>query len=293
MSQSTKIEWATKVWNPVTGCNKVSQGCKNCYAETVAKRFWGERKFTDVVMHEDRLHLPNWKTPQRVFVNSMSDLFHEDVSFHFIYNVWMRMYANPQHTFMILTKRPERIIKYIEWFKNFLGEFIVLPNVWLGVSVENQETANERIPLLVQVPAAVRWLSCEPLLGRVVLSHAYKIPSIDHPHAKCGPLIHWVVVGGESGAKARPMHTDWVLNLRHECEMANVPFFFKQWGEWMPISRPLTSSEINVLPKYYAEGKRFYQMPLDYSEYYKCGKAKAGRKLDGVEYNEFPKAEMI
>jgi protein gp37 len=296
MSQSTTIEWATKVWNPVTGCNKVSQGCKNCYAETVANRFWGNRKFTDVMMHEDRLHLPKWKKPQRVFVNSMSDLFHESVSFEFIDMVWMAMFENQKHTFMILTKRPERMKQYFDFriarAKEKYGKFCVdtpLTNVWLGVSVENQETANERIPLLLQVPAAVRWLSCEPLLGKVDLENLI-VGNDNHPMKyDCSrpsfsfPKIDWVVVGGESGTKARPMHPDWARSLRDQCKAADVPFFFKQWGEWIHddiIKQHLSPMEFINVNKW----SQVYDS-------HRIGKKKAGRKLDGVEYNEFPNTE--
>ncbi len=157
----TKIEWATKVWNPVTGCSKVSAGCKNCYAETNAKRFWGKRKFTDVQCHEDRLMDPlHWKKPQRIFVNSMSDLFHPDVPFEFIYRVYHFMMGIPRHTYMILTKRPERAIEFFEWWTKPNRPMGVQPiweykNIWLGVSVEDQKTADERIPLLLQTPAAL------------------------------------------------------------------------------------------------------------------------------------------
>jgi protein gp37 len=165
MSQTTKIEWTDKVWNPVTGCDKVSQGCKFCYAETIAQRFWKGRSFSDVQMHEDRLLQPyKFNTGTKVFVNSMSDLFHKDVSFEFIKNVMKVIHDKPTVTFQILTKRPYRMVQFFEWLNNpNLAENF--PNLWLGVSVEDQETANERIPYLLQVPVAVRFLSCEPLLG--------------------------------------------------------------------------------------------------------------------------------
>ncbi len=157
----TKIEWCDEVWNPVTGCTKVSEGCRNCYAERIAKRFWGERPFSAVQCHADRLDAPlHWRKPHRVFVNSMSDLFHPDVPDRFIGWVFSRMGMAKNHTFMSLTKRPERM-------KDFLRGLPALKNVWLGVSVENQQTADERIPLLLETPAAVRFVSIEPMLGPV------------------------------------------------------------------------------------------------------------------------------
>lgn len=311
MSQSTKIEWATKVWNPVTGCNKVSQGCKFCYAETVANRFWVTRKFTDVQMHEDRLQLPNWKTPQRVFVNSMSDLFHESVSFEFINEVFYSMQCADLHTFLILTKRPQRMLDFFNWIagSDNLAYVPFLNNVWLGVSVEDQTTANERIPLLLQVPAAVRWLSCEPLLGKVDLqmiqgtSPFKEFYQVLKPITNFGdanrPAIDWVVVGGESGAKARPMHPDWARSLRDQCKAAEVPFFFKQWGAYVPGTHKLANDNALYIVLNNGEKGRYWKNDL--TEKYandwqnmganvmrRIGKSKAGRLLDGVEYNEFP-----
>jgi len=171
----TKIEWADAVWNPVTGCTKVSEGCRNCYAEGIAKRFWGERKFTDVLCHEDRLDDPlHWKKPRRVFVNSMSDLFHPDVPFEFIdrvvYNAAKAWVLN-KSAFMILTKRPARMLEWSQWSKMVK---MPLMGIWLGVSVEDQKVADERIPLLLQTPAEVRFISCEPLLGRVDLVKCFE-----------------------------------------------------------------------------------------------------------------------
>jgi protein gp37 len=174
---TTKIEWCMnpdgtpgEVWNPVTGCTKVSQGCKNCYAERIAARFWGERKFTDVQVHPERLEqISHWHKPRRIFVNSMSDLFHPDVPESFLDMVFARMFNNPRHAYMILTKRPERMLEYTTHGTFPSGNFEAR-NIWLGVSVENQQAADERIPPLLQTPAAVRFVSCEPLLGPVDLS---------------------------------------------------------------------------------------------------------------------------
>lgn len=252
MSDKSKIEWTQATWNPTTGCNKVSPGCKNCYAERDWKRlsanpasvYYG-RSFTDVKTHPERLEqVLNWKKPRMIFVNSMSDLFHQDIPFEFIDEVFATMALCTQHTFQILTKRPDRML---EWSKvafqtfptvrclelGLEGENLTatgyddadhrwqwpLKNVWLGVSVENQGAANERIPLLSQTPAAIRWISAEPLLGSLDLASAIH-------------RINWVVAGGESGPNARPSHPDWFRGLRHQCIEAKVPFFFKQWGNW-------------------------------------------------------------
>jgi protein gp37 len=201
-------------WNPVTGCVKISQGCKHCYAERMAKRLHAmgvERYHTGFrpALHDDLLDLPRqWRKPRLIFVNSMSDLFQEAVPDEFIRRVFATMVGCPQHTFQVLTKRGERLRQ--------LGATLPWPNnVWMGVSVEDKRVV-DRITHLVAVPAAVRFLSCEPLIG-----------PLDNL-----PLegIHWVIVGGESGPAARPMRAEWVESLFAQCHEANVPFFFKQWG---------------------------------------------------------------
>ena len=190
MMASSKIEWTDETWNPVSGCEKVSEGCRNCYAETIAHRFWGDRPFTEVRCHPERLDAPvHWKKPRRVFVNSMSDLFHEDVPDEFIDKVFAVMALTPQHTYQVLTKRPERMRLYcsgtdrpskvakaidvLEQARNIIEcrQWVVetaltwpLPNCWKGVSIEDQHTADKRIPILLRTPAAVRWISAEPLL---------------------------------------------------------------------------------------------------------------------------------
>jgi protein gp37 len=219
----TNIAWANYVWNPVTGCTKVSQGCKNCYAEGLAHRFWGERKFTDVVCHEDRLDQPlHIKKPGRVFVNSMSDLFHPDVPFDFIDKVGMIVTkAKSDFTWIILTKRPERMKKYFEDYGCFAG------NVWLGVSVEDQNTADERIPLLLatNMPSGKRFVSYEPALGAVDLSKDWDpIGGL----RTWVDMLDWVIMGCESGPNRRPMDIDWARSIRDQCQAANVPFFLKQ-----------------------------------------------------------------
>ncbi len=263
MSKS-KIEWTERVWNPVTGCTKVSQGCKNCYAERMAKRLAGRCGYPAdepfrVTLHPDRLGQPlHWKKPSRIFVNSMSDLFHQDVPDEFIERVWAEMYSNAQHTFQVLTKRPERML---HWYRHSIRASMSLEfppgNIWLGVSAENQETADQRIPLLLQTPAAVRFVSCEPLLGPVDLCEwlcctacadtcgGTRKPAGLSVVAHCkNPRLDWVIAGGESGPGARPMHPDWARGLRDQCAAARVPYFFKQWGEWRP---PAEGEEYNTM----------------------------------------------
>lgn len=233
----SKIEWTDKTWNPVTGCTKVSQGCKNCYAERLYERFNGKGTFKNVTCHQNRLSYPaRWKRPAMVFVNSMSDLFHEDVPFTFINAVFSVMSDCDRHTYQVLTKRPERMLEFFKWKSEEHGiPWEPKPNVWIGVSVENQEAADERIPLLLQVPAAVRFLSCEPLLGPLDLKKemgAYTAGNAS-PFARIWlNKLQWVICGGESGPGARPMHPAWVRVLRDQCKEAGVPFFFKQWGEF-------------------------------------------------------------
>ena len=208
----TKIEWTEKSWNPVTGCTKVSAGCKNCYAEVIAKRFWKDRKFTDLTLHTDRLEQPlHWRKPSMIFVNSMSDLFHESVEFWFIDTVFATIELKPQHIFQILTKRPERAIKYFEWRLSQYPQ--TYDNVWQGVSVEN-DNEKHRIETLKQIPAAVKWVSFEPLIGRI---NYLDLKGID-----------WVVVGAESGHGARSMDLDWARDIKFYADKYKIPFFMKQ-----------------------------------------------------------------
>lgn len=231
----TNIEWSDRTWNPVTGCTKVSQGCKNCYAERFYERFHGHGTFKLVHLHPERLNAPmSWKKPCMIFVNSMSDLFHEAVPFDFIRRVFLTMLDANIHTYQVLTKRPQRAIDFYEWLKLsdenlYMALYRGFAKIWVGVSVEDQQTAIERIPLLLQIPAVVRFLSCEPLLGPVKLADL--IGRIRY----AGEDIQWVICGGESGPAARPMHPDWAREIRDYCLKASIPFFFKQWGEWRPF----------------------------------------------------------
>lgn len=287
MSKS-KIEWTDRTWNPVTGCTKVSAGCKNCYAERLYERFHGKGSFKNIICHEDRLDQPfKWKQPALVFVNSMSDLFHEDVPFKFIHKVLMVMWkCRGTHTFQILTKRPERLLQFEQWMVDNINAlwFGFAENVWIGVSVEDQATADQRIPLLLKFPAMIRFLSCEPLLGEIDLVRN---------STPAGPRwldkIHWVITGGESGPHARPMHPDWARSLRDQCAAAAVPFFFKQWGEYRPGCVMGTNNKNWYLlnsdgTKYKGQSNHIQAVLIT-----KEGKKASGNLLDGKQHLEYPK----
>ena len=217
MATVTHIEWTEQTWNPTTGCTKVSPGCKNCYAETLAKRLRamktpGYENGFDLSLLPERLDQPRHrKTPTMYFVNSMSDLFHDRIPFAFIDQVLDTITDTPRHTYQILTKRPGIMAKYFR-------SRPVPANAWLGVSVENQKYGLPRIDVLRKIDAAVRFLSIEPLLEDL---GTFDLTDIE-----------WVIVGGESGKKARPMSEVWVDRIHAQCQVAGVPFFFKQWGAW-------------------------------------------------------------
>jgi protein gp37 len=217
MATQSRIEWTEQTWNPTVGCTKISPGCKNCYAETMAKRLQGigvhgyENGFRLTLMPERLTEPLDRRKPTVYFVNSMSDLFHDKVPFEYIEQVFEVMRRAHQHTFQVLTKRAERMAAYCQGKP-------VPPNVWLGVSVENRKHGVPRISVLRGIDATVRFLSIEPLLQ--------DLGSIDLSD------IHWVIVGGESGRKARPMRAEWVDSVKRQCDRARVPFFFKQWGAW-------------------------------------------------------------
>ncbi len=239
MSYRSEIEWTDATWNPVRGCSKISPGCKYCYAERFAERFRGvaghpfESGFDLKLVHE-KLEAPlKWRAPRRIFVNSMSDLFHESVPVEYIAQVGEVMAAAHWHTFQVLTKRHQRMNILLNGELRGLGS---LPNVWWGVSVEDREYGLPRIAALRRTNAAVRFLSIEPLLeslGELDLSG-----------------IHWVIVGGESGARWRPISPNWVREIRDQCRAARVPFFFKQWGGRSPkqLGRTLDGREWNDTP---------------------------------------------
>lgn len=256
MGDKSKIEWCDATWNPVTGCTKVSQGCKNCYAERLFPRAYGHgamirpldedkprwRKFADVQCHPQRLETPlRWKKPHKIFVNSMSDLFHERIPDEFIDQVLAVMLLAPRHVFQVLTKRAERMACYLNSnavYDRVLGASGIFrqdrpalnrigisnpktfPVQWIhwGVSCEDQPNFDERVSYLAETPAGVRFVSLEPLLGAIDLSSRIR-------------WLDWVIVGGESGPSARPMHPDWVRSIREQCRQAEVPFFFKQGSQ--------------------------------------------------------------
>lgn len=234
MRGKTHIEWTQATWNPVTGCSKISDGCKNCYAERMAKRLqaMGSPRYAggfSPTVHHDLIDAPKaWKTPRVIFVNSMSDLFHDRVPLAFIQKVFATMRECPRHTFQVLTKRSARLLElspHLDW----------APNVWMGVSVEDERVVH-RVRDLQRVPAAVRFLSLEPLIGPI----------------KELPLegIDWAIVGGESGPRAREMKIEWVRGIYKLCRKANTAFFFKQWGG---VRKHLTGREL--------EGRTYDEMP--------------------------------
>jgi protein gp37 len=235
MGTRSNIEWTESTWNPVTGCTKISQGCKNCYAERMAKRLhaMGSERYRNkfaVTLHPDLVEMPKrWRAPRLVFVNSMSDLFHPEIPTDYISRVFRTMVECPQHTFQVLTKRSDRLAELapaLPWAEN----------IWIGTSVENRRVIR-RVAELVSVPAAVRFLSCEPLIG-----------PLDNLPLKG---IHWVIVGGESGPRARPMQAEWALSVLRQCRAAGVPFFFKQWGG---PRKDLTGRRLN--------GREYDEMPV-------------------------------
>lgn len=323
MGSTTGIEWTNATWNPIRGCSRVSQGCVNCYAETIAARFSdagqpfhlfadrnksGSKWTGKLALVEKHLQDPlRWREPRRIFANSMSDLFHENLPDESIDQVFAVMSLATQHQFQILTKRPARMLAYLTQ-KN--GRRVVipqagprstggaiwthtaswpLPNVWLGVSVEDQKTADERIPVLSQTPAAVRFVSAEPLLGPIDLMYPETLfpdgpPRCCNGH-DCGcmgkptepPLLYdidWLICGGESGPGARPMHPTWARNLRDQCMATGVAFFFKQWGAFASVSEVAGPGDFHEFE--------------DGATVRRIGKKAAGALLDGKRHQEFP-----
>lgn len=371
MGDKSAIEWTDATWNPTRGCSIVSRGCQNCYAMRVAHRHSGPGRpyegltrmsargpvwTGEVRLVPELLDQPlRWRKSKLIFVDSMSDLFHKSVPDEFIERAFAVMALSTQHIFQLLTKREERLLRFMthqgrvlaecrearvgrlaEAIARERGENVDHPywdafwewpprNVWLGVSVEDQETADKRIPLLLQTPAAVRWLSCEPLIGPVNLDRWIGRDAWLDGCVRCGqwdrdeagqlmcvcssaeyekfhPQLHWIVSGGESGPKARPMHPDWPRELRDQCAAAGVPFFFKQWGEWAPgrpvgycrVSRRRYSHEsVTFRP----DGSRYNPTEPDtllepsMQTVYRVGKKRAGRLLDGELHDEYPRQE--
>ena len=364
MAHTSKIEWTEATWNPWHGCHKVSAGCKNCYMFRDKKHYGQDPNV--VVRSKTKFYDPlKWKEPRTIFTCSWSDFFIEEAD-PWRDEAFAIMALTPQHTYLVLTKRPDRMREYLmdaytrerivnEIYSLTPREKVVgvffdlynrgvvhkvdphtdreieclklwpLPNVWLGVSVEDQKTADERIPLLLQTPAALRWLSVEPLLGPVDLSHyiAFDETNGDSEFLEANgwaydswsggfmgpnthrdpcyapePGLHWVIVGGESGPDARPMHPDWVRSIRDQCQAAEVPFFFKQWGEWTGDD-DLVCTPGGDLGGDMRRGKAMIMHAPGNEEGYfrkgdawvkKVGKKAAGRLLDGREWNEMPNA---
>ena len=315
---SQGISWTNTTWNPIVGCSKVSAGCDHCWAERMARlhyhKYFPNGWTGEVELFTERLGWPNHKRkPIRIAVGLMGDLFHDAVPFDFLDLLWATMGCceapDLRHlTFQILTKRPKRMLEYAR-HRAESGMVFDLPNLWVGVSCENQAAADERIPLLLQTPAAVRFVSCEPLLGSINLTDL-PVPGNDrgfsfnaltdiddehfyNVHAK----LDWVICGGESGPGARPMHPEWIRSLRDQCQAVCVPFHFKQWGEWSEvvwIDRNIKPVLNISVPTQNAIGKNTKEMI--WSGFAPCnmrrvGKKAAGRLLDGREWLEFPEAK--
>lgn len=237
----TKIEWTDKTWNPITGCTKKSEGCANCYAEVMARRLkgMGKKKYINaftLTLHPDDLNKPfKWHTPHNIFVCSMGDIFHEDVPDYFVDKIMETIRNTPQHRYQLLTKRAERMQKYFKCHT-------IPSNVWLGVTVEVKRV-RYRIDCIRNLPAKIKFLSCEPLLE-----------DLDQLDLRG---INWIIVGGESGLKARPMKEEWVLNIKKQAEQHFIPFFFKQWGTWSKDGIRGNKKENGKL----LQGKIIQQMP--------------------------------
>lgn len=321
----TKIEWTDTVWNVVTGCTKIASGCKHCYAARMANRLRGRCGYPAddpfrVTLHPDRLEQPlRWRKPRMVFVCSMGDLFHDDVPDYFIAAVFGVMAATPQHTYQVLTKRPDRM-------RDLLSRINTDDNVCLGTSASTQRDLDANVPLLLSTPAAVRFVSLEPLLRPIDL-----VDMIDSSSATDGTALmgdgrnrglDWVIVGGESGPRARPMHPQWVRAIRSQCVEAGVTFFFKQWGEYAP-GRWWCDSESDLMIE--LENGQFFDLEDMFNEDHqqqrdewlaknfhevssssswcdpltcyggKCmvrvGKKAAGRELDGRTWDQIPEVK--
>ena len=335
MAARSQIEWTDATWNPIIGCSIVSPGCTNCYAMKMAarteamgisrydgmtKKVNGNAVWTGKIgkAPNNTWHAPiERKKPTTYFVNSMGDLFHEDANDDWILDVLTVMAICRQHTFQVLTKRAQRMREfmnrpdlleqiYLNWYSFSGGAREVtawpLPNVWLGVSAERQPEADERIPLLLQTPAAIRFISAEPLLGPIDLIGTLARFQ-DTPGRRCAvplgaQLVNWVIAGGESGPSARPISIQWARELRDQCARAGVPFFFKQFGEWRPagVHQPgdpgrfaFGDYEYDRATMVQVDGyPRQFTMFGSRSVMERVGKKAAGRLLDGVEHNAMP-----
>jgi protein gp37 len=328
MGDGTAISWSDATWNPTVGCTKVSPGCDRCYAETLVNRFAPSKgfpeRFDTVTDRGGRfLDLPlTWKKPRKVFVNSLSDLFHTDIPDGLIINVFAVMALAPQHTFQLLTKRHGRMRSLLtdpdfhaQVTQTIVGRVVheglddthlvqanpdwwPLRNVWLGVSVENQHWGDIRIPALLATPAALRWISAEPLIGPLDLREYLHTG----PHSwSADASVDWVVVGGESGPGARPMHPDWPRRIAAQCASAGVPWHMKQWGEWAPGSNEPGANYRQCLVAHTGETveppSALWTTPaayqdginrMDWAYVHRAGRARAGHLLDGHAHQDFP-----
>lgn len=338
----SNIEWTGKTLNFLAGCTRVSEGCRNCYAEKMAKRLaaMGQKKYEGLLTDDGRWNgklnidekafdVPGkTKKPTTFFVNSMSDLFHESVPDAWLDKIFDVLEDNPHHIYQILTKRPERMQAYLSkrWKVAYLPQFI-----WLGVSVENQQAADERIHHLLNTPAAVRFLSCEPLLGPVDLNSVDRgsigMNGFPDPvgafaewqekpmRAKLRDGIDWVIAGGESGPGARPMHPEWARSLRDQCQAAGTAFFFKQWGEWLPWLEFCENPAVkDVDPEQSRFDTMIWNPDTDEWDYHgggwgddpgassyedpdqivgRVGKRAAGRKIEGRTWDEMPEVAHV
>lgn len=314
MAKKSGIAWTERVWNPVTGCSKVSPGCANCYAEREWSRFLSnnkepaDRKFTEVKCHPEILSKPfAWTEPRLIFVNSTSDLFHEDVPFEFVDKIFAVMALTPMHTYQILTKRPERMYDY--FIKHFTRHKVAveakvytnkkhpggescdpdvcnmefpLKNVWIGVTAENQAAASSRIPILMQIPAAKRFVSIEPMIAPIKL-HEYNLNFLSGEGK-----VDLVIVGGESGSEVRKTNINWVRSLRDECAANGTHFFFKQWGEWKCFD--YDDPEANELIE--AGNDSFFDT-INSVKYIRLGTAGSGNMLDGEQLDTDLKMSVL
>lgn len=324
--KKTKIEWADVTWNPIVGCNKVSAGCTNCYAATQAKRLagMGQDKYQGLTdkrgnwtgaIHTDPQALTaplQWQKPRRVFVNSMGDFFHPKAPRNFQQQCWEIMRRTPKHTYMILTKYDKNMAEFIA---SQGPDYEAIPSIWLGVSIESGRQAQRAVTLL-ETKAAIRFVSCEPLIGPLLLqcipvddSHYvnafYGTAWDDENGELCtGPSgevpmergLDWVIAGGESGPNARPCHPAWATDLQEQCRLAKVPFFWKQWGEWVPCDQAVGEGRtvtINFPGQTWdpREGRPADALEAIDQGMIRVGKRRAGRVLKGRTWDEFPDPE--
>ena len=323
---NTKIEWATKVWNPVTGCTPISSGCANCYAKRMANRLKGRHGYDaadpfKVTIHPEEKFLEplKWRKPSNVFVCSMGDLFHKDVPTLEIDKVFAIAAISPKHNFMFLTKRPDRMAAYfdtpakklaerwedviysmgisagddeIDTVASFLHNRCALgwplKNIWLGVSVEDQKAADDRIHYLNEISAAVKFVICEPLLSEINFEKSLG-ESLKWHAGGLKNCISWVISGGETGPQARPCHPDWVRSLRDQCKNDGIPFFFKSWGVWVPSLQivPSLADKSYIGPIEKSTSKDFFTTTCCVLQ--KTNKKISGDFIDSKQYHEFPK----